>query len=338
MNKVSLFFLIILSVAGISFFASCSSCQTQKQAAENTPPIPSYTQQSPDFNPDSAYAYIEKQVNFGPRVPKTTAHQACGNYLVARLNAFGAQVVEQKANITHYTGENIPIRNIIGTFFPEKEKRVLLFAHWDSRPFADEENDPQRQKQPIAGADDGASGVGILLEIARQLQQTPTEVGVDIIFFDMEDWGQPSFDKDFVEGDWWCVGSRYWAEHPHTPDYKADFGILLDMVGAPDATFTKEEYSMQYASNMVEKVWSTAARLGYGNYFIQKRGGYITDDHVPVNEYHRAPSIDIINLKDNTGTGFATHWHTLNDDMRNIHRETLNAVGQTVMEVIYNEK
>lgn len=317
-------------------FVGCTSVQSKKSIpAANTA---TYTKVSPDFNADSAYLFVEKQVNFGPRVPGTSSHTACGDYLVEKLAQFGAEVTEQKADITHYNGQNILLRNIIGSYFPEKEKRILLFAHWDSRPFADEETDPAKQKQPIAGADDGASGVGVLLEIARQLQQTPTEVGVDLVFFDMEDWGQPSFDKEFVSGNWWCLGSQYWAEHPHVPGYKAHYGILLDMVGGAGATFQKEGYSVQYASNVVEKIWNTAASLGYKNFFVSKKGGYITDDHVSVNQKHRAPSANIIHLKDDTKTGFAPHWHTLADDMRNIDRNTLKAVGQTVMEVIYNEK
>lgn len=334
MQRAGSFFLLVLLVAGLLFSISCNSCQSNKNTAVGDP----YRQISPEFNADSAYAFMERQVGFGFRVPGSAAHKACGDYLAAKLAGFGAQVTEQKADITHYDGKNLPIRNIIGSYYPKREKRILLFAHWDTRPFADEESDTGRQQQPIAGADDGASGVGLLLEIARNLQQHPLEVGVDIIFFDLEDWGQPSFDTDWIQGDWWCLGSQFWSEQPHVENYKAAYGILLDMVGAANATFLKEGYAMQYASNVVEKVWSTAAKLGYGNYFQPTSGGYITDDHLPVNRHHRAPSINIINLKADTHTGFAPHWHTHGDDMRNIDRNSLKAAGQTVMEVIYTEK
>ncbi|SFK43450.1 Peptidase family M28 [Porphyromonadaceae bacterium KH3CP3RA] len=334
MSRVGSLFLLILLIAGVLFSISCNSCQSNKNMVQ----VESYRQISPEFNADSAYAFVAKQVSFGPRVPGSSAHKACGDYLVGKLGGFGAQVIEQKADITHYDGKNLTIRNIIGSYYPEKEKRILLFAHWDSRPFADEESDPDRQRQPIAGADDGASGIGVLLEIARNLQRHPVEVGIDIIFFDLEDWGQPSFDTDWVQGDWWCLGSQYWSEQPHVEHYKAAYGILLDMVGAANATFLKEGYSMKYASNALEKVWNIAAKLGYSNYFLSKSGGYITDDHLPVNQHHRAPSINIINLKTDTHTGFAPHWHTHRDDMRNIDRSSLKVAGQTVMEVIYTEK
>ena len=333
MVQLRIFSLITVIITGMLFTLSCNSCQSKKQVVT----VESYVKISPNFDADSAYSFVEKQVAFGPRVPTTTAHERCGDFLVEKLNEFGAQVIEQRANVTHYDGQDIEIRNIIGSYNPDAEKRLLLFAHWDSRPFSDEESDPNTQNLPIDGADDGASGVGVLLEIARQLHLKPINVGIDIIFFDLEDWGQPSYSNEWVQGDWWCIGSQYWSEQPHVDNYKADFGILLDMVGGANATFLKEGYSLQYASNIVDKVWSTAAKLGFRNYFLPNRGGYITDDHVPVNENHRAPSINIINLKPDTKTGFVPYWHTQKDDMRNIDRNTLKAVGQTVLEVIYNE-
>ena len=333
MKQLRIFSIISLLIAGMLFTLSCNSCQSKKQNVSVEP----YVKVSPNFNADSAYSFVEKQVSFGPRVPGTSAHEKCGDFLVAKLEEFGAKVVEQKAYVTHYDGQNIEIRNIIGIYNQDAEKRILLFAHWDSRPFSDEETDPELQMLPVNGADDGASGVGALLEIARQLQNNPIDVGIDIIFFDLEDWGQPSFSTEWVQGDWWCVGSNYWSEQPHVENYKADFGILLDMVGGSNATFLKEGYSLEYASEIIDKVWSTAAKLGYRNFFLPNRGGYITDDHVPVNENRRASSINIINLKQETSTGFVPYWHTQKDDMRNIDRNTLKAAGQTVLEVIYNE-
>lgn len=334
MKHFKIFSLVLVLITGMLYSISCNSCQSGKKIVKEE----LYNQVSPQFNADSAYLFIERQVALGPRVPGTQAHVQCGDYLVAKLKEFGAVVVEQQADVTHYNGQNIRLRNIIGSYNNDAKNRLLLFAHWDSRPFADEESDPEKQSQAILGADDGGSGVGVLLEIARQLQQNPLEIGVDIIFFDLEDWGQPSFSSDWVQGDWWCIGSKYWSEQPHIEDYKANYGILLDMVGSANATFLKEGYSLQYASNVVDKIWSTAVKLGYSSYFLPQRGGYITDDHLPVNQHHRAPSANIINLKQDTRTGFAPHWHTQRDDMRNIDRNTLKAVGQTVMEVIYTEK
>ena len=334
MKKLRNFSLIVVLIAGLLSTLSCNSCQSRREVVQAQP----YNRISPDFNADSAYLFIQTQVDFGPRVPGTASHEACGDFLVTKLKSYGAAVIEQRADITHYNGKNLSLRNIIGSWHPEMEKRVLLFAHWDTRPFADEEQDAQRQQQPIMGADDAASGVGVLLEIARQLQQQPVTVGVDIIFFDLEDWGQPSFYENWVQGEWWCLGSQYWSEQPHIANYKAAYGILLDMVGGNGATFLKEGYSLQYAPTVVERIWSMAARLGYSDYFLPQSGGYITDDHLPVNKQQRAPSADIINLKKDTQTGFAPYWHTLNDDMRQIDRNTLKAVGQTVMEVIYTEK
>lgn len=335
MKHIDWFSILLTLVAGMMLTMSCNSCRSRKSS---TVQPEAYQQQSPAFNADSAYIYVEEQVAYGPRVPGTTAHELCGDYLVNKLTAYGAKVVQQRAMVTHYDGRELPLRNIVGSYGLEQEKRVLLFAHWDSRPFADEESDPLRRNQPILGADDGASGVGVLLEVARQLQLQPLEIGVDIIFFDLEDWGVPSFERQQWEGDWWCVGSRYWAEQPHQEDYRAEYGILLDMVGSANATFLKEGYSQQYAHNIVDKVWSTAHKLGFGHFFPVQQGGYITDDHLPVNQMKRAPSINIINLKRDTDTGFGSHWHTLSDDMRNIDRNSLKAVGQTVLELIYTDK
>lgn len=339
MNLYNKLLVVSLFIVTVILLNSCNSCKSNKVSSQAIPMSePSYKQISPNFNSDSAFSYIKKQVDFGPRVPNSDAHLKCGDYLVSKLNEFGADVFEQKVVLKTYNGVPLNARNIIGVYNPDQEKRILLFAHWDSRPFADQETEMSKQNKPILGANDGGSGVGVLLEIARQLNETPVDIGVDIVLFDAEDWGQPSFESNQVPGDWWCLGSQYWAKNPHRPNYRANFGILLDMVGASNATFYKEGYSVQYASNVTEKIWRLASKMGYGDYFKNKRGGYITDDHVAVNQMHRAPSVNIIHTSEDTSHGFGDFWHTHKDDMSVINKTTLKVVGQTVMEVVYSEK
>ena len=326
-------------IIGLAFSLIACSCGN-KTAKNPTASAVSYQKVSPDFNGDSAYAYVDRQVTFGPRVPNTSAHVSCGDYLAGELKRFGADVTEQKMIVTAYNGTKLNARNIIGSYGLDKKNRVLLFAHWDSRPYSDHDPDPANHKKPLSGANDGASGVGVLLEVARVMQSQSPEIGVDIIFFDAEDYGLPAFVTDY-KGDsteTWCLGSRYWAQNPHVPNYKAKFGILLDMVGAEGATFYKEPYSKEYAGNVLEKVWSTAGRLGYSKFFIGKDGSGVMDDHIPVNQIRRIPSIDIIDYRQDVENGFFHSWHTQKDDMSNISKETLKVVGQTLLEVIYKEK
>jgi Zn-dependent M28 family amino/carboxypeptidase len=291
----------------------------------------------PDFLADSAYHYVETQVKFGPRVPNTPEHLACANYLSETLERFGAEVLVQEARVKAFDNTTLNIQNIIGQFQPEKNDRILLFAHWDSRPFADHDTDPSKRNLPIDGANDGASGVGVLLEIARHLSQNPTNPGVDIIFFDAEDFGTPDHIKVAYKSDTWCLGSQYWAQNPHKKNYYARFGILLDMVGAPNAQFYKEQHSMQFAPSLVDNIWKTANQLGYSAWFNYSTGGMITDDHVYVYKHLKIPSVDIIQHDPTSDTSFGSYWHTHGDTMENIDKSTLKAVGQTVMEVIYRE-
>ncbi len=314
---------------------SCGQKGTNEGQTATVEIKPATAASTPQFNADSAYAQVAKQVSFGPRVPNSDAHKACGDYLIGELNRFGAQLFVQETILTAYDGTRLNARNIIGSYNPENKKRVLLFAHWDTRPYADHDPDPANHHTPIDGADDGASGVGVLLEIARQLNRQAPGIGIDIIFFDAEDYGEPAFARTNSMETWYCLGSRFWAKNPHVRNYKADYGILLDMVGSKGATFFKEGYSVQYAAPIVEKVWKTARDLGYGKYFINAEAGAITDDHLFVIEGRGIPSIDIIRLEQDGVHGFAPYWHTLNDTMENISRETLQAVGQTVLEVIY---
>lgn len=318
--------------------ALCSCGQRSSNAQpETVTEVKQATTTAPSFNADSAYAYIDRQVAFGYRVPNMPGHKACGDYLAAELKRFGAQVYEQEMTLTAYDGTKLDCRNIIGSFNPEQEKRILLFAHWDTRPYSDEDPNPANYRKPIDGADDGASGVGVLLEIARQIGMKTPNIGIDIAFFDAEDYGVPEFAKEQYgnTSDTWCLGSRFWGRNPHKPGYKAQFGILLDMVGARDAVFYKEYISMRYAARYVDEVWEKARNLGYGKYFINANGGAITDDHEAVIEETSIPCLDIINYDPNTEEGFRTHWHTQNDNMNVIDRDVLKAVGQTVIEIIY---
>ncbi len=314
-------------------FASCQSkarSQESEELQEN--------KTAPTFNADSAYSYIDRQVSFGPRVPNTEAHEACAAFLISELERHGARVIAQKTDLTAYDGTILHTTNIIGSYQPENPKRVLLFAHWDSRPWADHDPDPTKHHTPILGANDGASGVGVLLEIARLLHSDSTQIGVDLIFFDAEDYGTPQWDQTGRRDETtWCLGSQFWAKNPHVENYNARFGILLDMVGGKDARFYQEGYSRQTAKWVVDKVWSQAASLDYSHFFITQPSGGVIDDHYFVNKLARIPCIDIIPT-DTENHGFGYFWHTEKDNMDVIDKTTLKAVGQTVTSVIYSEK
>lgn len=329
--------ILYLLIASVFWSCSNKAAVAESEHSSGQPVIAQASKRIPAFNADSAYLFVQRQVDFGPRVPNTSAHKQCGIYLAGELKRFGAQVHEQEMVLTAYDGTKLESKNIIGVFHAEKEKRVLLCAHWDSRPYSDEDPQKENQRKPIDGADDGASGVGVLLEIARQLQQYEPTIGVDVIFFDAEDYGIPDFARSQYgyQSGTWCLGSRFWGKNPHKKGYKADFGILLDMVGAKDAVFYKEYISMRHAARYVDKVWETARNLGLGKYFINAEGGGITDDHEAVMEETGIPCLDIINYDPQSEKGFREHWHTQDDNMKNIDKEVLKAVGQTVLEVVY---
>ncbi len=324
-------YLLILAFLPSIFLISCgpnNSAEKEKQKPAEV------TVKSPEFNKDSAFSYVSAQVAFGPRVPNTKAHQKCADYLFAKMKSYTSHVVDQKSVVRSFDDKNLNIRNIIGSFNPEKQTRIFLCSHWDSRPFADHDPDPKNYNTPIDGANDGASGVGILLEVARVLAANNPGIGVDIVFFDAEDYGQPQ-DKEPQKEDTWCLGSQYWAKNPHVPDYKANFGILLDMVGAANAVFLKEGYSIQYAPDIVNNVWSAASRIGFSSFFPEQNGGYITDDHVYVNQIRNFPVIDIIHQDQSGNHSFFEHWHTVGDKIQVIDQGTLKAVGQTLLQVIF---
>lgn len=283
----------------------------------------------PAFAADSAYAWVKAQVGFGPRNPGSKGHALTAAYLEAELKRFAPEVVVQTAPIQMHDGKTFPLKNIIASFNPDVKKRIVLAAHWDTRPRADNGN--ERVNEPIAGANDGASGVAVLLEIARQLSAQAVTVGVDLVLFDLEDYGIGE------EVDSYCKGSQYWAANPHKAGYKADYGILLDMVGAKDARFFQEGFSTYYAPHVVRKVWNTAYDLGYGRFFPFQSSAPITDDHYYVNKIAGIPMIDIIQHDPATSSGFGAFWHTHDDDLAVIDPATLQAVGQTLLHLLYHE-
>ena len=322
----------ILSII-LLFLTSCST-ETKEQINSSSKKSKLKTH-VPDFNSDSAYHYIEKQVSFGPRVISSQSWENCAAWLEKKFNQYTSTVIVQEAQTMTYDGKNHTLKNIIASFSPEKNNRIALFAHWDSRHIAD--HDTVNTNKPILGANDGGSGVGVLIELARQFSKKEPRIGIDIILFDAEDYGQPENSKYPIMKESWCLGSQYWGKNVHTPNYYARYGILLDMVGAKDATFYHEELSAYFAQNILNKVWGKAHQIGYGSHFVYQSSPQIMDDHYYVNTLTGIPTIDIIEYDPTTKNNFNKHWHTHADDMNNINRETLKAVGQTLMEVIYEE-
>ncbi|MDN5201564.1 M28 family peptidase [Fulvivirgaceae bacterium BMA10] len=296
----------------------------------------------PVFNADSAYSYLQKQVDFGPRVPNTASHGRCAGYLVKKLESLGASVEKQDFEANAYDGKKLYLTNIIASYYPERKKRVLLAAHWDTRPFADK--DSVNVDKPIAGANDGASGVAVLLEIARQIQANPNfKIGIDIIFFDGEDYGIPEGYKGTIipelrpPASSYCLGSQYWSKNKHKPHYSAFYGILLDMVGARGAKFYYDTFSNKTAPSIVKKVWNHASKEGYSDFFINQQSGDITDDHVFVSLLGKIPMIDIVEYDPSSKNYFGFYHHTHQDNMDIIDKSTLTAVGQTVLRTVYYE-
>lgn len=330
-NKMNQY--LFLFVITLLTFNSCK-LQNKQDKQQNIPTEVEKKIERPTFSSDSSFLYIEQQIAFGPRVPGTSAQKKCTQYLATKLASFGANVTIQETKLVVYNGKTVPCYNIIGSFQPEIKRRLLLFAHWDTRPFADRD---EKNTKTNLGVDDGASGVGVLLEIARQIQQKKPAIGIDIIFFDVEDYGPPAHEEHlYPDGDYYALGTQYWCSNKHIPNYKAEYGILLDMVGAKNATFTYEGVSMQYAPSLMKEVWHIAQLLGHGSYFQKRNSPPITDDHYYVNTIAQIPSIDIIYRTFETKTGFAKHWHTQQDDISNIDKRTLQAVGETVLATIYN--
>lgn len=318
----------------------CVSCGGGKTTVPSTKGVvPTAQVEKPTFNADSAYSYVKAQTDFGPRVPNSTAHKKCAEWLEQKLKSFGAETVVQNIQVTTFDGTLINGYNIIGQINPESNKRIILCAHWDSRPWADNDPDPANHKKPVDGANDGASGVGVILEIARQLQIKAPAIGIDCIFFDAEDWGPGDSYTGRSLPEHWGLGSQYWSRRQHKDGYMARYAVLLDMVGGKGARFYKEGISNHYAKGIVDKYWEAAGITGHRAMFPIEDGGFVTDDHYFINSIAHIPAIDIVPyLPECKESNFGPTWHTINDNIDNIDKATLQAVGETVLYVIYNEK
>jgi len=337
---------LILIAAFVLPYLPVWTPSSKKPVSDSTtttvPEKPAVQVNVPPFNADSAYFFVQKQVDFGPRVPGTPAHKKCAAWLVGEFQRMGMTVIEQKFKAQTYFGA-LDAVNIIAQYKPELPNRVLLCAHWDSRHIGDK--DSKDQDKPILGADDGASGVGVLLEIARMLQANPVDLGIDFICFDAEDLGD---DREPQAGgsimaqgsndakvQTWCLGSQYWSRNLHKPGYSAQYGILLDMVGARGAIFPRESFSMASAPGIQNQLWNIAAELGYSGSFPNREGGYVTDDHVFVMRNARIPTVDIISMPNPPPHSFGSYHHTHNDNMSIIDRNTLGMVGRVVSTAVY---
>ena len=335
-NKIKRILFVLIGLTIISI--SCKGPRPKEKSSEV-----SVTETSaiaiPAFNADSALAFVKTQTDFGARVPGSSAHAACALWLKNTLLRFTPEVKVQEFKARVFNGQVFTGKNIIASFNPASRKRIMLCSHWDSRPFADHDPDLSKRNEPVMAANDGASGVGVLLEMARILKDTPPGVGIDIIFFDLEDYGPAQDSQTEAANEDWGLGSQYWSKNPHVPDYRARFVILLDMVGASGAKFRKEGFSMYYAPDKVKKVWDIAASLGYQDYFPDDKGGYINDDHYFINEIGKVPAIDIIHLDPSSSNGsFYEYWHTTGDTFDKIDKETLRVVGEVLMKVVFTEK
>ena len=330
-----------LAIGGLHYYKNADS---KVQNIEETEEVAKVNPVGPSFNADSAYAFTKAQCDFGPRDMNSRGHDLCGEWIVSKFKEYGCKVTTQTATLAGYDGTKLRSRNIMASINPEATTRILLCAHWDSRPWADNDPDSANWRKPILAANDAASGVAVMLELARIIGKSKDEkafnkqLGIDFVCFDAEDWGTPQWADVADNADSWALGAQYWSKNL-PQGYEARYGILLDMVGGVGAKFYREGMSMQYAPEIVKKVWRAAREVGFGSYFPKEDGGVITDDHVPVNQVAKIPTIDIIPYyADCQQSSFGPTWHTLADNMENIDKNTLKAVGQTLVQVIYKEK
>lgn len=321
-------YILIIVIVGIFF--SCNNNNNPNKNANVQPSNPNKAVNNtpPAFSGDSAYSFVKTQVDFGPRIPGSAAHAKCADFIINKLKAYGLEPTVQHGMVSTFDKKSFNLDNILASYKPESKPRILLMTHWDTRPFADA--DSVDKDKPFDGANDGGSGVAVLLELARQLGIQKPNCGVDFFFSDLEDYGRNNDD------DTWCLGTQYWIKNPPKPNYNPDFGILLDMVGAKNAVFPMEGTGMHFASVFVQKVWDIAGQIGYAEYFTQDKTAGTIDDHYFVNRDANIPCIDIVHYEiQHKDYPYFHHKHS--DNMSIIDKNTLMMVGQVVLAVIISE-
>jgi glutaminyl-peptide cyclotransferase len=279
---------------------------------------PAQRVERPAFSGDEAFALLQRQVEFGPRVPGTAGHDAQLAWMHTFLRERADTVEQHPFAYTTAAGETLRLTNVFARFRPEHGQRILLIAHWDTRPAADQDPDPRNRSLPVPGANDGASGVAVLLQLAELFRRQPPPIGVDLLLTDGEDYG-PGVEDMFL-------GARHFAANL-PPGYRPMYGVLLDMVADRNPRFPIEGYSNQYAPDVARRVWAVARELGYGDVFPATVGEPVQDDHVPLNQ----AGIRTINIIDFQYPA----WHTVQDVPANTSAETLGIVGEVVAELVY---
>lgn len=329
MRVNNLFLSAVIMCTTLMLNAACKSTNTSgtsdDESATHVAAAPAVS--VPEFSEDSAFIYLKKQVDFGPRVPNSNAHKLTGDWLAEQLKRHGAEVHEQHADLRAFDGSVLKARNIFGRFNPQiQDNRLLLLAHYDTRPWADQDIDPAKHSSPIDGANDGASGVAVILEAARAIAGLNPGYGIDILFCDAEDYGTDNNEES------WAMGARYFADNMQSNGWTPARAILLDMVGGKNAKFPYEYFSHQAAPQLDRRFRAAASAAGFAAYFPDSMGGAVTDDHLELLK-HGVPAIDIIEY--NSHSGFNPTWHTSQDNLANISKETLKAVGQSLLQYIY---
>lgn len=313
-------------VMSVLIATGCTKEQSKPTVEKLQSPNTSAPSQSyiPAFSGARAFEFLVRQTRFGPRNPGSSGHTSCREFLANEMRKYADEVRLQEFSHRGYQGERLELTNVIASFNAQAASRILLCAHWDTRPRAENDENKARRHEPIIGANDGASGVAVLLELASLFKERPPQVGVDLVLFDGEDYG--------LEGDIasYLLGSRYFAAHKPV-DYSPRFGILVDMVGDKFLDVPKEQHSVKYAPDVLEMVWSKARELGYAQ-FTDEVGELITDDHLPLNEVG-IKTIDLIdfNYPDPTNR----FWHSHKDIPENCSAESLEAVGTVLTHVVY---